>query len=121
MNNASCWINWNCKSNRLFSKSKPLSLVSNNPPPNANILRAAFAGELVQQDPNDEPASVLLECIRAERAERAKQPKTRRTKPKEIATVVSQLIDVLAGARLGASARSLPPLWCCRWRANRTD
>ena len=64
-----------------------------------NILRAAFAGELVPQDPNEEPASVLLERIRAERAERARQPKTRKTKQqKEIATVVSQLIDVLAEA-----------------------
>jgi len=27
----------------------------------------AFRGELVPQDPNDEPASILLECIRAER------------------------------------------------------
>jgi type I restriction enzyme S subunit len=33
-----------------------------------NILRAAFAGQLVPQDPNDEPASVLLARIRAERA-----------------------------------------------------
>ena len=33
-----------------------------------NILRAAFAGELVPQDPNDEPASELLARIAAERA-----------------------------------------------------
>ncbi|NIJ81072.1 restriction endonuclease subunit S [Xanthomonas cannabis] len=32
-----------------------------------NILKAAFSGELVPQDPNDEPASVLLKRIRAER------------------------------------------------------
>jgi type I restriction enzyme S subunit len=62
-----------------------------------NILRAAFAGQLVPHDPNEEPASVLLERIRAERAERVKQPKTRKTKQrKEITTVMSQLIDVLA-------------------------
>lgn len=62
-----------------------------------NILRAAFAGQLVPQDPNDEPASVLLERIRAERLERDKQPKMRKTKQqKEIAAVVSKLIDVLA-------------------------
>lgn len=34
-----------------------------------NILRAAFAGQLVPQDPNDEPASVLLERIRVSRSE----------------------------------------------------
>jgi len=63
-----------------------------------NVLRTAFAGQLVPQDPDDEPASRLLERIRAERAERAKQPKPRKTKPREIATMVSQLIDVLAEA-----------------------
>jgi type I restriction enzyme, S subunit len=32
-----------------------------------NILKAAFSGQLVPQDPNDEPAGVLLARIRAER------------------------------------------------------
>ena len=33
-----------------------------------SILKAAFEGKLVDQDPSDEPAAVLLERIRAERA-----------------------------------------------------
>jgi len=33
-----------------------------------SILNKAFKGELVSQDPNDEPASVLLERIRHEKA-----------------------------------------------------
>lgn len=33
-----------------------------------SILKRAFEGKLVQQDPNDEPASVLLERIRADRS-----------------------------------------------------
>ena len=43
-----------------------------------NILRAAFSGQLVPQDPKDEPASVLLERIRAERAAQAAVKKPRR-------------------------------------------
>ena len=76
------------------------SLASNNPPPNAKTSsKPPSAGQLVPQDPNDEPASVLLERIRAERAEREKQPKVRKTKQqKEIAAMVSKLIDVLAEA-----------------------
>lgn len=41
-----------------------------------NILKAAFSGQLVPQDPDDEPAAVLLERIRAERA--ATAPAARR-------------------------------------------
>lgn len=33
-----------------------------------SILKKAFSGQLVPQDPNDEPASLLLERIREERA-----------------------------------------------------
>ncbi len=33
-----------------------------------SVLKAAFEGRLVPQDPSDEPASVLLDRIRAERA-----------------------------------------------------
>ena len=39
-----------------------------------SILAKAFRGELVPQDPNDEPAAVLLERIRAER-EQTSTPK----------------------------------------------
>lgn len=39
------------------------------------ILKKAFSGELVPQDPNDEPASVLLEPIRASRAQAPKKGK----------------------------------------------
>ena len=41
-----------------------------------SILAKAFRGELVPQDPNDEPASVLLERIRTERENKADIAKT---------------------------------------------
>lgn len=44
-----------------------------------SVLKAAFEGRLVPQDPSDEPASVLLEQIRAERAA-APPAKRRRAK-----------------------------------------
>lgn len=43
-----------------------------------SLLAEAFAGRLVPQDPADEPASVLLEQIRAERTETPKATRTRR-------------------------------------------
>jgi type I restriction enzyme S subunit len=46
-----------------------------------SVLKDAFEGRLVPQDPTDEPASVLLERIRAERAA-APKAKTRRAKAK---------------------------------------
>lgn len=45
-----------------------------------SILRHAFTGQLVPQDPNDEPASELLKRIAAEREERMRQGKGAKTK-----------------------------------------
>jgi type I restriction enzyme S subunit len=47
---------------------------------NQSILAKAFRGELVPQDPNDEPASALLEGIRQARAAKELRPLVRRTK-----------------------------------------
>ena len=44
------------------------------------ILDLAIQGKLVRQDPNDEPASVLLEKIRAEKQELIKQGKIKKDK-----------------------------------------
>ena len=48
------------------------------------ILDLAIRGKLVPQDPNDEPASVLLERIRAEKKELIKQGKIKRDKKESI-------------------------------------
>ncbi len=42
-----------------------------------SVLKRAFEGKLVPQDPNDEPASVLLERIRAERIANAEKSSSR--------------------------------------------
>ena len=47
-----------------------------------SVLKRAFEGRLVPQDPNDEPASVLLESIRAKREAEVKKRTRRRAKPK---------------------------------------
>ena len=50
----------------------------------AKILDLAIRGKLVPQDPNDEPASVLLERIRAEKEELIKHGKIKRDKKESV-------------------------------------
>jgi len=68
----------------------------------AAVLAKAFAGSLVPQDPNDEPASVLLERIKAERET---APKVKRGKQvseirptKDLQIMAQNLEQVLAEA-----------------------
>lgn len=82
-----------------FEQSRNIELsIKQSSAQRQNILRAAFAGQLVPQDPTDEPASMLLERIRVQRMEQAKQPKPRKTKKKESNTVARKLVDVLIEA-----------------------
>ena len=63
------------------NKEEVLSLISMT---KSKILDLAIRGQLVPQDPNDELASVLLECIRAEKEELIKAGKIKRDKKESI-------------------------------------
>jgi len=54
------------------------------------LLAKAFRGELVSQDPNDEPASVLLDRIRAERAAQPPKPKRTQASRKQTMTKMTE-------------------------------
>ncbi|WP_287012089.1 restriction endonuclease subunit S [Actibacterium sp.] len=65
-----------------------------------SILKKAFSGQLVPQDPEDEPASVLLARIKAEKEGREKAEKeARESRPARIAEprrpTLTDLLDVL--------------------------
>ena len=53
-----------------------------------SILQWAIQGKLVPQDPNDEPASMLLERIRTEKAKLVKEKKIKKTKTNQSSIVV---------------------------------
>ena len=63
------------------NKEEVLSLISMT---KSKILDLAIRGQLVPQDPNDEPASLLLERIRAEKEELIKAGKIKRDKKESI-------------------------------------
>ena len=64
-------------SNLSVEKEQLLSIISSA---KSRILDLAIRGKLIPQDPNDEPASVLLERIKAEKEELIKQGKIKRDK-----------------------------------------
>lgn len=53
-----------------------------------SILQWAIQGKLVPQDPNDEPASVLLERIREEKARLVKEKKIKKTRTNPLSIAV---------------------------------
>ncbi|MCJ0812751.1 restriction endonuclease subunit S [Vibrio vulnificus] len=61
------------------------------------ILELAVRGKLVPQDPNDEPAAVLLERIAAEKAQLVKEKKIKKQKSLEQVSKGEELFDTPTG------------------------
>ena len=72
-----------------------------------SILQMAVQGKLVPQDPNDEPASVLLERIRTEKEQLIKEKKIKREKNP---SVIFKGADNTPYEKIGDEVRSLADL-----------
>jgi type I restriction enzyme S subunit len=75
-----------------------------------SILKKAFEGKLVTQDPNDESASILLERIKGEKAKYlAEQKKRKKKSPKKIRKMSKDLTieDVLKAAKEPMQAKEV--------------
>lgn len=77
------------------------------------LLQKAFEGKLVEQDPTDEPASVLLERIKKEREEylkvekEKKKSKPKSQKSKKMAEELKRIIEILKESKEPVSAKTL--------------
>ena len=60
-----------------------------------SILQFAIQGKLVKQNPNDEPASVLLAKIKEEREKLIKEKKIKKEKYSEIYKDLLQIIIIM--------------------------
>ena len=90
-----------------------------------SILQMAVQGKLVPQDPNDEPASVLLERIKAEKEALIKSGKIKKSKKSsEIFRGASRTLPYAFCEQIGKEIRDIsdeipfeiPESWeWCRW------
>ena len=85
-----------------------------------SILQEAVQGKLVPQNPDDEPASVLLERIRAEKQELIKQGKIKKTKNESVIITRDKIpygiIDGKERCIADEVPFEIPDSWCwCRW------
>ena len=84
-----------------------------------SILQEAVQGKLVPQNPDDEPASVLLERIRAEKQELIKQGKIKKTKNESVIItrdkIPYEIIDGKERCLADEVPFEIPDSWCwCR-------
>ena len=85
-----------------------------------SILQEAVQGKLVPQNPNDEPASVLLERIRVEKQALIKAGKIKKDKHESVIVtrdkIPYEIIDGKERCIADEVPFELPDSWCwCRW------
>ena len=90
------------------------------------LLAKAFRGELVPQDPNDEPASTLLERIRAARAAAPPKPRSRQGAGRQTKTQKAEILMLnrldIPDAHLCTILRERGPLTAeALWSASQLD